>query len=268
MTTLSDLTRQTARLVTRTVIGVTTSAPGNGTQIIDTVNLAGFPDNQFVNGTAWITSGLNAGLSRAITAFSDVNDRITVAAFPNNIASGVSFEAAAADFVTYQDLRQAVNLALREIGKILFKDDTLAIVNDKLVYSLPAGVYDVQEIDVLKDPAATNEKPKINNHWDESEGKLVFEHLREPHTRDGTYIRIWYKKFHAELTSDTDALDDDINEEYLVYLAARQAMRLAYKRFGKAGSDTIPEWLNEAIEEVKKHIKPNNHKPFVRVRTA
>lgn len=268
MTTLADLTRQTARLVTRTVIGVTTNAPGNATQIIDTVNLAGYPDNQFVNGTAWITSGLNAGLSRAITAFSDINDRITVSAFPNNIASGVSFEAAAADFVTYQDLRQAVNLALRETGKILFKNDTLAVVNDQLVYTLPAGVYDVQEIDVLEDPAATKEKPKINNHWDEVEGKLVFEQYREPTTTDGTYIRIWYKKFHTELVNDTDALDDDVNEEYLVYLAARQAMRLAYKHFGKAGGDTLTDWLNEAIEESKKHIKPNNHKPFVRVRTA
>lgn len=266
--TLADLTRQVARLVTRTVIGTTTSAPGNGTQVIDTVNLAGYPDNQFVGGTVWITSGTNAGKSRAITAFSDTNDRITCAAFASNILSGVTFEAAAADFVTYQDLRQAVNLALREIGKVRFKDDTTAIVDDQLVYTLPTGVSNVRAVEVLEDPAATDEKAKVNNHWDEVEGKLVFENYREPCTADGTYIRIWYSKFHGELSADTDALNDRVDEEYLVYLAARQAMRLAYKRFGKAGSDTIPEWLNEAIEMAKAHIKPNKGSTDIRIRTA
>ncbi len=267
-TTLADLTRQTARLVTRTVIGATTSAPGNGTQIIDTVNLAGYPDNNFVGGTAWITSGANAGRSRAVTAFSDTNDRLTVAAFPNNILSGVSFEVAAADFVEYRDLRQAVNLALREIGKIEDKDVLFTVVAAQLIYTLPAGVAHVMSVEVLKDPAIATEKPKINNHWNEIDGELVFELDREPRTIDGTKIRIRYEKLHTELVSDTDALDSQVDEEYLVYLAARQAMRLAYKRFGKAGSETIPEWLNEAIAELAKHIKPNAGKPRVRVRTA
>jgi hypothetical protein len=268
MTTLADLTRQVARLVTRTVIGATTSAPGNGTQIIDTVNLAIFPDNNFVGGTAWITSGANAGRSRAVTAFSDTNDRLTVAAFPSNIASGVTFEVAASDFVEYRDLRQAVNMALREIGKIIDKDEMTTIVDDQLIYSLPTGVAHVTKIEILEDPAATNEKPKINNHWEEIDGELVFEMYREPNTTDGTKIRIRYEKFHAELVNDTDTLDNQVDEEYLVYLAARQAMRLAYKRFGKAGTDTIPEWLNEAIEEAKKHVKPNQNKPRLRVKTA
>ncbi len=268
MTTLAELTRQTARLITRTVIGSTTSAPGNGTQVIDTVNLAGFPDDNFNNGTVWITTGANAGRSRTITDFTDTADRITCAAFPNNILSGVDFEAAAADFVEYRDLRQAVNLALREIGKIEDRDDTTAIVDDQLIYTLPTGVTHVIRVEILENPGDDDEEPKINNHWEEVDGDLVFEKDREPSTLDGTYIRIIYEKFHAELVDDTDALDDQVNDEYLVYLAARQAMRLAYKRFGKAGSDTIPEWLNEAAEEAKKHVKPNMYRPRVRVRTA
>lgn len=81
-------------------------------------------------------------------------------------------------------------------------------------------------------------------------------------------IRIWYLAFHTELSGDTDALSEQVDEEYLVYLAARQAMRLVYKRMGKAGPETIPEFLNEAIEEAKKHVHPNRHAPSVRVRTA
>jgi hypothetical protein len=262
-TTLADLTRQVARLVTRTVIGAATSSPGNATQIIDTVNLAGFPDNQFVGGTAWITSGANAGRSRAVTAFSDSADRLTCAAFPSNILSGVAFEVAASDFVEYRDLRQAVNLALREIGKIIYDDDTLASVAGQLIYTLPTGVAHVTSVEIVTDDLT---QPELNTHWDERNGELIFEQYREP-CADRT-IHIFYEDFHPELSVDTDALSDKITDEYLVYLAARQAMRLSYKRFGKAGNESIPEWLNEAIEEAKKHIKPNQGSPRVRVRTA
>ena len=265
-TTLADLTRQVARLVTRTVIGSTTSAPSNATQIIDTVNLAGFPDNQFVGGTAWITSGANAGLSRTITAFLDSADRLTVAAFPSNIASGVTFEAAASDFVEYRDLRQAVNLALREIGKIIAYNEDRESVAGTLVYDMPTGVSHVHAIEIVENIGDPEETKEINTHWDEREGQLIFEPFREP-CADRT-IRMLYRVFHDEMYVDTDELSDQIDAEYLVYLAARQAMRLAYKRFGKAGNETIPEWLNEAIEETKKHIKPNQGSPRVRVRTA
>jgi hypothetical protein len=268
MTTLAELTRQVARLVTRTVIGSTTSAPGNGTQIIDTTNLAGFPDSQFVGGTAWITSGTNAGLSRPVTAFSDTNDRLTCAAFTNNILSGVSFEVAASDFVEYRDLRQAVNLALREIGYIIDKDESLTVVEDQLVYTLPAGISNIYEVWIVENNGDADETKEINSHWEEIDGQLVFEQYREPHLDTDTILRIIYKKFHSELTVDTDTLDTQIDVNYLVYLAARQAMRLAYKRFGKAGSDTIPEWLNEAVEEAKKHARQNRHKPYIRIKTA
>ena len=266
MATLADLTRQVARLVTRTVIGSTTSAPGNATQIIDTTNLAGLPDNEFVGGTVWITSGTNAGRSRVITAFSNADDRITCAVFPNNILSGVTFEAAAGDFVEYRDLRQAVNIAIRECGYVLDKDETLTIVDDQLIYTLPAGVSKILSVEILEDPTLADEKPKISNHWAEIDGELVFEYGYEPNTIDGTKLRLRYKKFASELASDTDTLNDQLDEDYIVYLAARQAARLSYMRFGRAGKETVSEWLNEAIEEMKKHVRQKQHGPYVRVK--
>ena len=266
MTTFADLTRKTARLVTRTVLGSTTSAPGNGTQVIDTVNLAGYPDNQFAGGTVWITSGANAGKSRAITGFLDSADRITCAAFPSNIEAGVTFEAAPSDYVTYMDLRQAVNNAILEAGKIIGIDETTLAVESDTIYTLPAGVHHVVGVEAVEDIGTVDESRKINTHWEERDGKLYFDEGRAP-TADLT-IRILYEKLHTELYNDTDALSTQLDEEYLVYLAARQAMRLVYKRFGKAGSDTIPEWLNEAAEEALKHVHRNEGTPRVMVRTA
>lgn len=269
MTTLAELTRKTARLVTRTVIGSTTSAPGNGTQIVDTVNLVTFPNDNFNGGTVWIISGANAGRSRAVTDFETTPTcRLTCAAFPSNIASGVSFEAATSDFVEYRDLRQAVNNALMEVGMVISKDDTLEIIDDKLIYTLPSGVSHVLDIYTVTNLGEVDEYEEINNHWKEENGSLIFEKDREPNTLDGEVIRIKYEGFHADLIDDTDTLNTQIDPEYLIYLSARQAMRLSYKRFGKAGSDTIPEWLNEAIEEMQKHIKPNAQKPHIRIRPA
>jgi len=267
MTTLADLTRQTAKLITRLASGAATSL-GTATTLIDTTGLAGYPNDHFNGGTIWITSGAQIGKTRAITDFVDSTDTLTFATFPAAIASGVTWEAASADFATYADLRQAVNLALREIGKIVDWNEATAVVDDKLVYALPAGVAHVQKIEIVEHLGDADESKVINNHCDEIDGYLVFEKYREPHLDTDTIIRIEYKKFHTELSVDTDALNDQIDEEYLVYLAARQAMRLAYKRFGKAGNTEIPEWLNEAIEEAKKHIKPNRHSQRVRVRTA
>jgi hypothetical protein len=264
MTTLADLTRQVARLVARMASGAATSL-GTTTTLIDTVGLAGYPDDNFNGGTLWLTSGANAGRSRAITDFADGTDTLTCAAFPSAIASGVTWEATDSSFVTYADLRQAVNLALREIGKIIDIDETLTSVTDQLIYDLPAGVSNLSAVEIVEDIGDADEKREINNHWDEREGQLIFEHYREP-VVDRT-IRLIRRTFHTEMSVDTDALSEQVDEEYLVYLAARQALRLAYKRFGKTRED-IPEWLNEAIEEAKKHIKPNRHAPHVRIRTA
>ncbi len=268
MTTLADITRQVARLVTRTVIGATTSAPGNGTQVIDTVNLAGFPDDQFLGGTVWITSGTNAGLSRTVTDFDAAADRLTVAAFPANILSGVSFEVAASDVIEYRDLRQAVNLAIREAGMIEGKDETTSAVEDDTIYALPSGVFNVTRIEVVTDIGTVDERKTINTHWEERDGYLIFDDGFEPAADDSQKIRILYEKYHTDLVNDADTISTQINQEYLVYLAARQAMRLAYKRFGKAGHETIPEWLNEAIEETRKHIRRNQNTPHVMIRTA
>jgi len=257
MTTLADLTRQTSRLVNRHASGSATSSPGNATTLPDTVGLAGYPNDQFNGGTIWITSGANIGLSRSITDFADTGDTLTFAAFPANIVSGVTYECCDSNFVKYQDLRQAVNLALREIGMIEDADETTSAVEDDTIYALPAGVYRVTRIEVVTDIGTVSEESQVNNHWEERDGYLYFDEGYEPAADDSQIIRILYEKFHAELVDDDDTLSTQVSEEYLVYLAARQAMRLAYKRHGKAGSETIPEWLNEAADAAMRHIKPN-----------
>jgi hypothetical protein len=267
MTTLADITRQTSRLVNRHATGSATSSPGNATTLPDTVGLAGYPDDQWNGGTIWITSGTNAGKSRAVTDFTDSSDTLTFAAFTGNIVSGVTYEVADGNFVTYQDLRQAVNLALREIGKVLeAPDETLTTVADQITYDLPAGVADVTHVYVVTDIGEATEEQYLSSHWEERQGQLFFDKGKEP-AADLT-LRIYYRVFHSELTADADELDTQVDDQYLVYLAARHALRLAYKHFDKAGEATIPEWLNEAAEQAKAMHRHNQGMPLVRIRTA
>lgn len=266
MTTFADLTRQTSRLVNRHASG-TTTALGTTSTLIDTTGLAGYPDDQFNGGTVWITSGAQIGKSRAITDFADSSDTLTFAVFPAAIASGVTYECCDANFVTYQDLRQAINLAIREAGKILAApNESLTTVADQWVYTLPAGVSDVEKVYVVTDIGLSTEEEYLSTHWHERQGELIFDKGKEPDA-DKT-LRVYYRTFATELTGDTDVLDAQIDDEYLVYMAARQALRLAYKHFGKAGDENIPEWLNEAAEEAKKHVRRNMNQPFIRLHSA
>ena len=267
MTTLAELTRRTSRLVNRHVSGAATSSSGNATTLIDITGLAGYPDDHFNSGTIWLLSGANAGKSRIISDFADSSDTLTFPTVGTNIASGVQWEACDANFVTYSDLRQAVNLALQESGKVMeVPDETLVTVADQWTYDLPAGVADAIRVYVVTDLGLSTEEEYLSTHWRERQGQLIFDKGYEP-DEDKT-LRIYYRVLHYEMTADTDELDSQVDDESLIYLAARQALRLAYKHFDKAGDSTIPEWLNEAAEEAKKHIRRNMGMPIFSVRTA
>jgi hypothetical protein len=267
MTTRADITREASKLINRHASGSATTSPGNATTLVDTVGLANYPDDQFNGGTIWLTSGANAGLTRPITDFVTSTDTLTFSAFPFNIASGVTYEATDSSLVTYQDLKQAAALALREIGKILSEpDETLETVDGQLVYTLPTGVSDVAKVEIVTDLGEDTEEHYLSTHWEERQGELWFDYAKQPAT--DRHIRIYYRKFHDPLTADDDEIDAQIDDEYLVYLTARQAMRMAYKRTGNAGSETITDWLNEAIEEAKKHRRQNKGMPMFKVRTA
>jgi hypothetical protein len=259
MTTLANLTRQAARLVTATVIGAASSA-GTTTALTDTNNLANFPDGQFTGGTLWMTSGANAGLSRAVTGFTASSKQLACSAFPFAVGNGDAYEVVDDNLFTYQNLKQAVALALREIGTIEKEDHSLT-VSATAIYTLPTGVSDVVKVELVNSLGNADEAATISTHWLERMGKLIFNSAPNAET-----IRVLYQGLHAELVNDADALDASVDEIYLVYLAARQALRLAYKRLGKQREE-LPEWLNEAISEMQKHQR-RNRKTIVKVRTA
>jgi hypothetical protein len=261
-----ELTLRVSRLINRHATGTTTGS-GTTTTLIDTAGLAGYPDDQFNGGIVWFTSGAQTGKSRAITDFVTSTGTLTFAAVPAGIASGVTYECCDSNYVTFQDLRQAINLAIQESGKVLDDpDESLTTVDGQWIYDLPAGGFDIEKVEIVTDPGEATESVYPSTHWEERQGQLLFDQGYQPDV-DRT-IRLYYRIFPSSLVADSDTLHEQIDDESIVYLAARHAMRLAYKRFDKAGDSTIPEWLNEAAEEAKKHIRRNRGMPMIRVRTA
>ena len=123
--------------------------------------------------------------------------------------------------VTYQDLRQAANLAMRETGMLEYKDETVSAVENDLIYTLPTGVFNVSRIEVATDIGTVDEAYQLNTHWDERDGKIYFDKYFQPATDDSQIIRYLYEKYPPDLTADADTISTQINEEHLVYLGAR-----------------------------------------------
>lgn len=265
-TTLFDLTRRVSRLINRHATG-TTTALGTTTTLIDTTGLAGYPDDQWNGGTVWFMSGANAAKSRAVTDFADSGEVLAFAAAPAAIAASVNYEVADSNLVTYQDLRQAINLAIQECGKIWdTANEDLETVAGQWIYDLPSGVYDISRVEIVSNIGEDDEASYPSTHWEERQGQLLFDQGKEP---DGDKtIRIYVRTYAGDLTADSDEIDDQIDEEGIVYMAARHAMRLAYMRSGKAGSEIVTEFLNERAEEAAKRMRRNRNTPIVRVRTG
>lgn len=261
--TFAELTRRTARLVARMAAGAASS--GSTTTLVDATGLANYPDNQFNDGTVWITGGSMTGLSRRVTGFASGSDTLTFGpALINPIQAGDTYEVADGNVVTYQDLRQAVNNAIQELGPIPDTPQAINTVANMTMYALSSLSRRVLEVWLVKDYQENNATRWPSTHWEELQGQLVFDQGYEPEA--GLKMLVYFEKMPTQLANDSDFLDNEIDPTYLIFLAARQAMRLAYKRFGKT-KEEIPEWLNEAINEAQAH-RQRNRRPIVRVHTA
>ena len=258
MTTLAEITQAVAeRLPTKRISGAATG--GSTSTLIDTVNLTQ-ADDYWKIGPLWILSGTYSGSVLEVTASSQANKRLTFAALATAIVAGVKYLVSHPDF-PYQELVRAVNLALDEIGKTVAIDATLAGVSGTYVYTLPTGVFNLVKVELVRDSI-----PYLCSHCTERNGTLIFDTGYSP--QDGDVIRLHWLKAHANLSVSTDAVDDDIDIEYLTWTAAIYALRWGLAQYQKDPQRNVAEWLNEALGRQEKAKKSNRGVPEVMVRTS
>lgn len=225
MTTLFDALLGTAELVGVTRSGVNTSN-GNSKTMIDTTLMD--TSDSYNGGTIFLTRVV--GVPAFVPASARVIDywqssgtitftpAITV---PGNIyLTGYNYYTVTN--TRREDIVQAVNQALRQIGAVTKIDDTLVIIANTQEYTLPMGVSNVTRIVIandLNDPVEYHR----SYSWHEYDGKL---YIHEPILQaPGHTIRLYYDANPAQVNADTDIISDLIDRNRLYWTAAYHFFR-------------------------------------------
>lgn len=208
-----------AEIVSAPYRGKSTSA-GSATMLIDATRKQN--DDFFNLGPIFFETGTLAGLVATVTDYANASGQFIFETQSAAPGSGIQYVAFKNDH-TVEDLKAAVNAALREAGQYIQTNQTLESVSNQEEYELPAGVYNIRRVDVAQstaDPYNWQQKYR----WDERPGKLVFHPGYAP-SADGYPIRITYRARHAELVNATDLVDTQVNPMWLKYAGSVHALR-------------------------------------------
>lgn len=222
MGTLASATLDIARLINNVVEGTATG--GSTTTLIDTgfpyrPNLSAPPDDFYNQGTIWFLSGTSIiGTTAIITDWAQSTTTFTFATLAAT-ASGARYAVCDRTYPRYV-LRQAVNSVLAEIGGEDAENTSLTTVADQMTYDLPNGVYNVIRVEIATSLSAPYGYVEIpTNKWREMNDDIVFEDFYQP-TATGYTIRLTYRVPLSELTSDTGAIPDLYNSDWLRWAGA------------------------------------------------
>jgi len=145
-------------------------------------------------------------------------------------------------------LVQAVNRARGELIP-MSQNATLVTVADQERYTLPAGVYNIKQVEIaeqLIDPFGFTP----NYNWREFGGMLIFDPDHAP-TLAGMAIYLHYQPYPTILTADADVIDNIIPQQALIWRAAVHCLRHRFQRVGE-DDPVVRTQLNEAIVEAER----------------
>jgi len=242
MTTLQDATLALAKTITSVKEGTATG--GSGTTLVN--NLAGFhdeADDYYTGGVIWFLSGLNAGKSAHINDWDLATFTFTFTTPGAACAAGDRYAVVPLDFPRWL-LVQSVNEALKDLGDLPATSTALVTVADQEKYDLPAGVRNVQKVEIAY--ALTSPLAYYPHHnWREYNDDLLFDTDLAPEDDDYT-IRLWYLAAHAELTADSGVVTPYVHVDRLRWASAVHALRWLLRK--RKGDDAyLREQLNEAL---------------------
>jgi hypothetical protein len=140
-----------------------------------------------------------------------------------------------------------VNGALDEV-RVLEVDATLEGDGETLEFSLPAGISNVDHIEIEED-GTTPARKSPSHHWLEKGGKIRFDYGYAP--ADGDTIHLWYKTYHDEMSAYSDTIHEDVNEEWLKWRACEHALYWGIKQYQNASEYRLEELMNKAMERQK-----------------
>jgi len=238
--TLAESTRQLALIVGEVFSGVATG--GSATTLDDTA-CTDFPDDFWIGGTLWLTSGNNIGKTAVITDWDlTTNKRFTFATLTLLCAAADIYTVCHKNF-SRQLLRNAINQALADMPRVTQLNSALTPVADQLEYDLPSGVSGVVRVTKGVTPNFT-----IHHNWSEYNGHLYLDPGKTFEATDT--INLWYNPPYTALTADTGVIADLVPWERVKWGAVVYALRERYNKVGD--SDTsVKNKLAEAMQQAE-----------------
>lgn len=215
-----------------------TATDGTDTTLVDSANAE--QPRFWDGGLMWLLSGDNAGKWIEILTYGNNIFTFRESIGADDIAAGDKYAVITSEWKRNL-LRDAVNEACKNVGKIYTYDDTLTIVENQEEYELPTGVFDVRDVEI-----ATNSTSPYtwvqHNYWRERDGILVFHIDHLPDVEDNL-IRVWYATTHPDLDDDDELYwtIDDIQWSAVLYLLQQDMVKM--------GFDHI--WLKEMMNKAE-----------------
>lgn len=236
---LAELLRLVALECGRTFSGSATG--GSTTTLADSLNLTTLDDDFLNDGVLWFLSGANKDKTARITDFAQLTGTITFGTL-SAVVAGDTYTACGPE-MNKQELIDAVNRALSDVGRIVMINSTLTAVTGTTEYTLPAGVQDVKSVRI------NGEK---NFWWEEVNGKLRFDN-GEPAT--GATVEIYYIGDHSSVSADADTINTMLNPSYVKWAAVEAFVS---KRFRDDRSEYVKYLLEKArMERISYSVSVN-----------
>ena len=240
MTTLFDLTYELASWLMPRWLSQATG--GSATSLTDTA--AAFTADQ-VGGTLWVLSTSKALPITSLTGTTQLNFASSTA-----IVAGNRYCVTCKDF-NREAIRAAVNDALRTYAKRRTEDETLTVIDGQDAYTLPAGVRNGKEVWVEE---STDHWTQLAGYWNEVGGELRWPEGFSP-AWIGCTLRVVYRGTHTDLTSDSDVLPQDVDENLILWAAAVALARDGNMRFHSDPKRDLINKMNEALNNFSTWVK-------------
>lgn len=211
---------------------------GTATSLTDTVNLVQ-NDGYFGGGTLWFLSGANGGKIKIVSAH-----KFNILNWTGNLtapSAGDRF-AVCRRLLPYRQIRQAINAAFEVPGSYIKKENATIVANGSTSYTLPAGVANIREVWLVPSSGS----PRPDYHHQERGGKIWFNYAPS-----GVTLSLLYRAQHDELVADTDAINSEINLEWLKWKAIEIGLRWQFRELRNDPQLNTAVFLNEARENLK-----------------
>lgn len=219
MTTAFDIIKTVIEILDETRRGNATG--GSTSTLVD--SSCSEPNDWFNGGMLMIHSGTHINNILTISDYASATFTFTFTPTLGSAIGAATLYTATKGKFKKNDIIDAINLALIEIGVYTKVNTELVSLADTEEYTLPDGVNRVARVRLAANDVEPYEWEAPLHNWREYSGSL---HFSKPFDEVGMPIRLYYNDFHDVIADESGEIDAAIPTNRLIYETCFQALRM------------------------------------------